>query len=54
VAEYWIVDLVHGTVIRHIDPAGGRYRQAAVVPPDEPFAPVLLPDCVVTTRDILG
>ena len=54
VAEYWIVDLVHGTVIRHIDPAGGRYRQVALVPPDEPFAPVLMPDCVVTTRDILG
>lgn len=54
VAEYWIVDLVHGTVIRHIDPAGGRYRQVAVVPPDEPFAPALIPACVVTTRDILG
>jgi Uma2 family endonuclease len=54
VAEYWIVDLVHGAVIRHADPVGGRYRRVAAVPDDTPFAPALLPDCVVTTRDIIG
>jgi Uma2 family endonuclease len=54
VAEYWIVDLVHGVVIRHTDPVDGRYRHVAVVAHDQPFAPTLLPDCVVTTRDILG
>lgn len=54
VAEYWIVDLVHGTVIRHSDPVDGRYRQVAAVPDDTPFAPALLPGCLVTTRDILG
>ena len=54
VAEYWIVDLVHGVVIRHTDPIEGRYRHVAAVAHDQPFAPTLLPDCVVTTRDILG
>lgn len=52
--EYWIVDLVHGAVIRHSDPIDGRYRQVAAVPHDTPFAPALLPSCVVTTRDMLG
>ena len=54
VTEYWIVDLVHGTVIRHTNPVDGRYRQIAAVPHDTPFAPALLPACVVTTRDIFG
>ncbi|MBP7779593.1 MAG: Uma2 family endonuclease [Acidobacteria bacterium] len=54
VAEYWIVDLVHGAVIRHTDPVEGRYRHAAAVAHDEPFAPALLPTCIVTTRDIFG
>lgn len=54
VAEYWIVDLIHGAVIRHTDPVEGRYRHAAAVAHDEPFAPALLPTCIVTTRDIFG
>ena len=53
IAEYWIVDLNGSEVIRHIEPVDGIYR-VAVVPPNEPFAPKLLPECVVTTRDILG
>ena len=54
VTEYWIVDLVHDAVIRHIDPIDGRYRHVAAVPHDTPLAPALLPSCVVTTRDMLG
>ena len=54
IPEYWVVDLNGGEVIRHTDPVDGTYRRVAVVPPGEPFAPELLPGCVVTTRDILG
>lgn len=54
VAEYWIVDLNGGEVIRHTDPVDGRYRHVAAVARDEPFAPTLMPGCVVTTRDIFG
>jgi Uma2 family endonuclease len=54
IAEYWIVDLNGGEVIRHTDPVNGRYSRVAAVPHDHEFAPGLLPGCVVTTRDILG
>ena len=54
IAEYWIVDLNGGEVIRHTDPVDGRYSRVAAVPHDHEFAPALLPACVVTTRDILG
>ena len=54
IAEYWIVDLNGGEVIRHTEPVDGRYRRVAAVPHDYEFAPGLLPACVVTTRDILG
>lgn len=52
--EYWIVDVNGRTLIRHSDPVDGRYRHVAAVPPDTPFAPILLPSCVVTTQDIFG
>ncbi len=54
IAEYWIVDLNGGEVIRHAEPVDGRYRRVAAVPPDQQFAPGLLPACIVTTRDIFG
>ena len=54
IAEYWLVDLNDSVVTRYTDPANGRYRRVAAVPPDEPFAPALLAGCTVTTRDILG
>lgn len=54
IQEYWVVDVAGRTVIRHADPAGGRYQTVEVVPPDVAFAPRLLPACVVTTRDLLG
>jgi Uma2 family endonuclease len=52
--EYWIVDLNDNVVVRHTDPVDGRYRTEAVVPADRPFAPVLLPACTLTTRDVFG
>ncbi len=54
VIEYWLVDLNADVVTRYTDPADGCYGRVVVVPPGEPFAPILLPACVVTTRDILG
>ena len=54
IAEHWLVDLNDAVVTRYTDPADGRYRRVAAVPPDEPFAPALLAGCTVTTRDILG
>ena len=54
VVEYWLVDLNTDAITRYLEPGDGIYRRVAVVPPGEPFAPELLPGCVVTTRDILG
>ena len=54
VVEYWLVDLNTDAITRYLDTVDGTYRRVAVVPPGEPFAPELLPGCVVTTRDILG
>ena len=54
VPEYWLVDLNTDAITRYLEPGDGIYRRVAVVPPGEPFAPELLPGCVVTTRDILG
>ncbi len=54
IAEYWIVDLNGGEVIRHTEPVEGRYRRVTAVPPDQRFAPQRLPGCVVSPRDLLG
>lgn len=54
IVEYWIVDVHSRAVIRHADPRDGRYTTVDVVPPDTPFAPRLLPACVVTMADLLG
>ncbi len=54
VVEYWLVDLNTDAITRYLEPVDGLYRRVTVVPPHEPFAPELLPGCVVTTRDILG
>ena len=54
VVEYWLVDLNTDAITCYLEPVDGIYRRVAVVPPNEPFAPKLLPECVVTTRDILG
>lgn len=54
IAEYWVVDLRGGVVIRHADPVDGRYRAIDIVLPDMPFAPRLLPACTLTTRDVFG
>jgi Uma2 family endonuclease len=54
IAEYWVIDLNSDTVIRHQEPVDGAYQRTTSVPHDTPFAPALLPGCLVTTRDILG
>lgn len=54
VVEYWLVDLNTDVVTRHLDPFSGTYRRVVTATPDQPFAPSLLPECVVTTRDISG
>ena len=52
--EYWLVDLNTDVITRYLDPVDGTYRRVVTATPDQPFAPALLPECVVTTRDILG
>lgn len=54
IVEYWIVDLNGGVLTRYSEPAYGRYRTVEAVPSDIPFAPRLLPSCVVTTHDVFG
>lgn len=54
IAEYWIVDLKGGVVLRNTDTIEGRYRAIDIVPPGMPFAPRLLPSCPLTTRDVFG
>ena len=54
VVEYWLVDLNTDVITRYLDPLDGTYRRIVTATPGQPFAPGLLPECVVTTRDILG
>ncbi len=50
----WLIDLNTDVITRYLDPLDGTYRSVVTATPDQPFAPSLLPECVVTTRDILG
>ena len=54
VVEFWLVDLNTDVITRYLDPLDGTYRRVVTATPDQPFVPSLLPECVVTTRDILG
>lgn len=54
VVEFWLVDLNTDVITRYLDPLDGTYRMVVPATPDQPFAPSLLPECVVSTRDILG
>ena len=54
VVEYWLVDLNTDVITRYLEPLDGTYQKVVTATPDQPFAPALLPVCIVTTRDILG
>jgi Uma2 family endonuclease len=54
VAEYWLVDLNAMTVSCHSDPHDGTYRAVHDFGPGQPLAPILLPECAITTTDLLG
>lgn len=54
VAEAWLVDLEAGRVEVHHGGGATRYRDVRLIGADERFAPVAVPDLIVTPRDLLG
>jgi Uma2 family endonuclease len=53
IPEYWISNLVEGTVVVHKDREGGRYRSVAVLKPGDTVAPRGAPGRVVAVADLL-
>ena len=60
VPEYWILDLIHGTVEVHREPAeaadaryGWRYRSVETLRPPASVAPLLAPDAAIAVADLL-
>jgi Uma2 family endonuclease len=54
VAEYWIVDLVHGRIAMYTEPAGDGYRSQRVAAPGESIRPRAFPDVSIAVDDILA
>lgn len=48
VAEYWVIDIPHRSLIVHLDPAAGRYRSVQTFDEHEPVSSSLLPDVSLT------
>lgn len=53
VPEYWIVDLVHGSVLVHRAPVDGAYTSLMSVGPGADVSPAAFPDVVVPTNTFL-
>jgi Uma2 family endonuclease len=53
VPEYWIVNLIDGTVEAHTDPDGHRYRTKRIVRRGEDISPVAFPDDTIAANDLL-
>jgi Uma2 family endonuclease len=54
VAEYWIVDLVHGRIAIHTDPDGESYRTERTAAPGASISPRAFPDISIAVDDILA
>jgi Uma2 family endonuclease len=52
--EYWLVDLNENVLYRHLLPGRDHYRTVREYVRGQSLAPELLPDCVVSTSELLG
>jgi Uma2 family endonuclease len=53
VPEYWVVDLNENVLLRYSSPRGGAYQSLQRHQRGEILAPQLLPECVVSTDDLI-
>jgi Uma2 family endonuclease len=53
IAEYWIVDLVHGRIEVHTEPENDRYRQVRIAKRGESVAPLAFPADAFQVDDLL-
>ena len=54
VAEYWVVDLPHRSVVAHRQPSHGRYRRITTHGETESIAPEKLPQFALSIMDLFG
>jgi hypothetical protein len=54
VAEYWLIDVNEGGLIRHTAPDGGTYRAVEHLDSRARISPALLPDLVIEIADLIG
>jgi hypothetical protein len=54
IAEYWLVDLNENVVLCYAAPGRGAYQQVRRYERGQTIAPRELPDCVISTDDLLG
>jgi Uma2 family endonuclease len=53
IAEVWIADLQHDTIIQHADPGDGSYRSVATYRPGDVVACRAIPDLALAVADLL-
>jgi len=53
VHEYWLVDLNKNVLHQHLSPQRDRYRTVRQYVRGQSLAPELLPDCVISTSELL-
>ena len=51
--EYWLVDLNDNVLYCHSSPERGTYRKVRQFRRDQSLAPQLLPNCVISTNDLI-
>jgi Uma2 family endonuclease len=54
VQEYWLADLNENVLTAYSVPEGGTYRNTRPYARGQSLAPQLLPECVVSTEDLLS
>ena len=54
VAEYWLLDVEGGTLLRHRDPGPEGYRELREAAPGEVVEPVLLPGLGLPVAALFG
>ncbi|HEU4694972.1 MAG TPA: Uma2 family endonuclease [Vicinamibacterales bacterium] len=54
VHEYWLADLNENVLTCYSSPEGGTYQRVERYTRGQSLAPQLLPDCVVSTEDLLS
>jgi len=54
VAEYWLIDVNDGVLIRHTLPEAGTYRAVERLDSRARLSPALLPDLVIEVADLIG